>query len=339
MTTSKDWRRPAYREEAFLRFYRLHLRYRAHPGLVYSFLPAISEALDMDDEQKRWLVWLNGNTQNPVTSWILLQAAPRPGDWRKAVDLWNDNFKTLQWDTDRRYHKGKFGEATEDWIARGGHATPWPTGGWDPADTWQDAWSYSTGWKYMGRLSGWSMLEFARILFPGVPDAPNMLLTDSGSRSHRNGLAIVGGAPLEAAHWDRPDYSGADMVDLELLADRLLEQVDHPDASRLTLESALCTYKSWHKPRRRYAGVYADMAYERLRWAEQRWPATDFSLLWEARQRDLPWYWRLEDTTGDVGLAAEKQNFYLETGSPVMMSWDYPDMDNEYDRQVQRREA
>lgn len=329
--TKTDWRLPENREECFLRFYRLHLKYKAHPGLVYSFLPVLAEG--MTDEQKRWLIWLNGNTQNPVTTKVLLEVAPTPDDWQAAGRFVEENYTRLQWDTDRRYHKSKFGEATEDWVRQGGAETPWPEEDWDAA------WAYSTGFKYMGRLSGWSMLEFARILFPRVPDAPHMMLGDSGSRSHRNGLALVSGAPIEAAYWDAKDYSSIMLLELELLAEDLLGAVDHPDASRLTLESALCTYKSWHKPRRRYAGVYADMAYERLTRGQAAWPDVDLSPLWEARRRDLPWYWRLEDTTGDVGLAEAKQNHYLNTGEPVMMSWDYPDMANDYDRKVAPRES
>lgn len=332
--SKRDWRAPENRRDAFLRFYRLHLRYRAHPGLVYSFLPAIVAERQLTDPEKRWLVWLNGNTQNPITTWILMQVSQSAEGWEEVVEFQSENFKHLQWDTDRRYHKSKFGEATRRWIDGGGADTPWPTGGWD------EAWAYATSWYSMGRLSAWSMLEFARIVFGrDIPDAPNMLLRDSGSGSHRNGLALVSGAPIEAAYWKQEHYSPASYVDLELLAEELLEEVGyHPDVSRLTLESALCTYKSWHKPRRRYAGVYADMAYERILWAEARWPDIDFGPFWRARERDLPWYWRLESTAGDAGLSSVKQNHYLETGEPVMMSWDYPDMANSYDLHIHRKE-
>ena len=319
----RDWRLPENRREAFRRFFGLHLKYKAHPGLVYSWLPAFQV------EEPEWLVWLNGNTQNPVTTSLLFEAAPTKADWRKAVEFWNDNFKTLQWDIDRRYQKSKFGEATERWAN-----SELYDGDWTEYRDWDSAWKYSMSHPYMGRLSAWSMLEYARILIPGVPDATNMLLHHEGSSSHRNGLAVVSGQ--DAAYWSRENYTTGDLLELELLSLELLEEQDHPDASRLTLESALCTYKSWHKPRRRYAGVYADMAYERLKWAEER-HGERFPHLWAARQADLPWYWRLEDTVGDVGLVEAKQNHYLETGEPVMMSWDYPDMENEYDDEVRLR--
>src|SRR3546814_11931165 len=94
----------------------------------------------------------------------------------------------------------------------------------------------------------------------------------SGSKSHRAGLAVVSGQ--DAAYYGWPETK--DQVDdLEALGERLLRQMaermpDHPDVTRLTLESALCTYKSWHKPNSRYPNVYADMAYLRIRKAESR---------------------------------------------------------------------
>ena len=92
-----DWRLPENRREIFQRFYTCHLRWKAHPGLVYSWLPTLAEAYDLDDAGRAWLVWLNGNTQNPCTSLLLLDAsAGKPAYWKAAVNLWNDNFKLLE---------------------------------------------------------------------------------------------------------------------------------------------------------------------------------------------------------------------------------------------------
>lgn len=308
-----DWRLPENKEEAFLVFYRFHLQHRSHPGMVYSFLPAIAEALDMDDDQRAWLVWLNGNTQNAVTSLMLLEVAPHPRDWAKAVAFWNDNFKLLEWDTDRRHQKSKFGEATQAWFLDYG---PFPSVAWFEAGEagWSATWSHAFGQPFMGRLSSWSMIEYARILLgPGIPDSDTWMLEDkSGSKSHRNGIAVVAGH--DATYWDAdtPDMLGM-VGELERYADQLLAQVAHPDAGRLSMESALCTFKSWHKPNRRYPNVYADMMYYRIKKAEARFGRT-FDLLWETRQRDLPQYLRLEDNPHDPGLSPVKQNWFLETG-------------------------
>jgi len=321
-----DWRLPENRREAFLRFYGFHLKYKSHPGLVYSFLPAIAEAYGLDEDGRRWLTWLNGNTQNPAMSLLLGEVSLwDPRNWETTVGFWNDHFTAMDWDTDRRHQKSRFGEATEKWYA--GHWREWPT------DSWDHVWAYSFSQPYMGRLSAWSMLEYARILGLHDVDAESLLLQDKdGSRSHRNGLALLAGAPFEAAHWtwgeltDWTTVSGLEDLGEALLAKARQRFPDSPDVGYLTMESALCTWKSWHKPNRRYPNVYSDMAYARIKRAEARFGHHRFDVLWEARQRDLPRYLRLEDSPYDPGLCPEKQNLYRETGTPPMMQFDYPDM-------------
>lgn len=323
-----DWRLPENRREAFLRFYGFHLKHRSHPGMVYSFLPAIAEHYELGDEGRLWLTWLNGNTQNPAMSLLLGEASDwDPRRWRDAVDFWNEHFRAMDWDTDRRHQKGKFGEATSKWAHHTFRREPdWPN------ENWSEVWAYSLSQPYMGRLSAWSMAEYARILGLHDQDASSLLLGDkSGSRSHRNGLALLAGAPADEAPWweweDTTRFQEEAGVDLEQLGEGLLVEAarrfDNPDVGYLTLESALCTWKSWHKPNRRYPNVYADMAYNRLRKAEARF-GRRFDVLWEARRRDLPSYLRLEDSPHDPGLVSEKQNLYLETGVPPMMHREYP---------------
>lgn len=340
-TADKDWRLPENRREAFQRSYTFSLQHKSFPGMVYSFLPAIAEAFDADDDQRAWLAWLNGNTQNPVTTLLLFEEAPYPHMWGKAVDFWNEHFRQLAWDTDRRHQKSKFGEATEDWWLGGnGSVKPWwdlaPLAPLGTAAPWDKTWDYVRSLPHMGRLSAWSYLEFARILLPrdGIPDAGSWLLEDkSGSRSHRNGLAVVAG--YDAVYWDAETADFLGLVgELELLADSLLAEAMERNemqpwswmVSRLSMESALCTYKSWHKPNRRYPNVYADMAYERIKQAEARFGRT-FDLLWETRKRDLPEYLRLEDNPYDPGLCPAKQNYYRETGQIPLLHNMFDDME------------
>jgi hypothetical protein len=284
-----DWRLPENKPEAFLAFYRFHLEHRSHPGCVYALLPAIADAFDLDDDQKAWLVWLNGNTQNVVTSLLLLEAAPRPEDWQLAVDFWNNHFKQLEWDTDRRHQKSKFGEATEAW-ATGNWGKMHLAEAWaaESKRGWRGVWDFAISQPHMGRLSAWSMIEYARILLPDIPDSDTWMLEDkSGSKSHRNGIAVVAG--YDATYWDAdiPDMLGL-ILELEEYADGLLAEVDHPD-------------------------VYSDMMYNRIKKAEARFGRT-FDLLWDARRDHLPVYLRLEDNPHDPGLSPIKQNWFLETG-------------------------
>lgn len=326
MSQDRDWRLPENRLTAFQAFYRFHLEMQAHPGCVYALLPALAEAYDMDDEQRAWLVWLNGNTQNVVTSLLLFEAAPRWQLWKQAAAFWNNNWSALEWDTDRRYHKGKFAVATEQWVETYAPTAveSWVSGGWE------DVWKYSLSQPYMGRLSAWSMMEYARILLGHeVPDMGSLMLNDkSGSRSHRNGLGLLAG--FDSTYWDADTADILGIVEeLDSLGESLLEAQrssygDHPDISRLTLESTLCTYKSWHKPNRRYPGVYLDMMYNRIKRGEHHF-GPRFSVLWEAR-RELPEYLLLEECPRDPGLDPRKQNWYLETGEIPVLGRYFSDM-------------
>jgi hypothetical protein len=340
-----DWRLPAHRREAFQRFYSFHLQFRTHPGCVYFWLPAIADELDLDADQRAWLVWLNGNTQNPVTSLMLLEEAPSHRDAEKAIAFWNTHFKQLEWDTDRRHQKSRFDVATRRWVEMVGDH---PARQWERVGLlgWDDTWAYARSHPYMGRLSAWSMTEYARILFgDDVPDAGDFLLGDlKGSNSHRNGLMVVAGE--DATYWEPEDvalYPSVSWMEAwaeELLAEARARAAGQPwehDVTRLTMESALCTYKSWHKPNRRYPNVYADMAYYRLLRAERHF-GRRFDLLWDARARQLPEALRLECNLHDPGLAPVKQNWYRETGEIILLHLTNPDMsESGFDELVRTR--
>lgn len=313
-------------------FWRFHNDLQAHPGSVYHLLPAIAEACDLDDVGRAWLTWLNGNTQNPVTSLLLLDVSGgTPDGWEKAVSFWEQYRDQLQWDTDRRHQKFKFGEATEAFIRRYPDAglQAWTNHG---MVGWDQMWEWANTLPHMGRLSCWSMSEYAQILLGDdvIPDASSLLLRDAGgSRSHRTGLAVVAGHedfdPItgeDRAPWWTWEQTGPMVEDLEDFGEQLAEEGKAFGGTLLTLESALCTYKSWHKPNRRYPNVYNDMAYERIRRGEAQW-GTLFQVLWDAREKALPIWARLEDNPLDPGLCPAKQNHYLQTGQTVMMGrWD-----------------
>jgi len=106
------------------------------------------------------------------------------------------------------------------------------------------------------------------------------------------------------------------------------------DVSYFTLESALCTYKSWHRPNRRFPNVYADMFHDRIKKAESHWPGRDFGEFWAARRECLPEHLRLEDNPADVGVKPIKQNHYRETGQIIMMDREWLCFKNDYNDKV-----
>src|SRR5712664_812772 len=217
-------------------------------------------------------------------------------------------------------------------------------GGNDPYENFRQAWQTVRDDFYtFGRLSAFSYLEYIRIMRVGKIDCDQLFLEDmQGSKSHRNGLAIVLGRDDLDWHDSNPgfngEYSPETLSWLKEEGARLLEEAKQRaqgkpysyDVSYFTLESALCTYKSWHRPNRRYPNVYADMFHDRIKKAESHWPGRDFSEFWDARREYLPEHLRLEDNPSDVGVKPPKQNHYRETGQVIMLDREWPCFKNDY---------
>ena len=328
-------------------FYEFHLRYRSHPGCVYYLIPWLRERFGWTVEETLWFAFLNGNTQNPIVSLMIHNRAPSVEDAPAAIEFWRENYQRLEWDTDRRYHKKSFDAAVQDYSA-----TVSLVGSQE--DFWNDAaqkgfkgiWKRASGLYSFGRLSAFSFSEYLRIA--GIPfDCDDLMLGDiAGSSSHRTGLCVVAGLDSFVSFWNkrkRKDLWPKEVLRyLDGFAESLLfeskvraeGQSWARDVSYFTLESALCTYKSWHKPNRRYPNVYNDMMYLRIKRAERQWPEKDFALWWEARRKNVPDHLRLEDCKADPGLTSDKQNHYLRTGQVIMMDMEYPHFKNDFNDQL-----
>ena len=338
-----DFRLREYRQEVWHQFYEFHLRYRAHPGCVYYLIPWLRNHFGWSLEQTLWFAFLNGNTQNPIVSLMFHERFPSPQYGEQAIEFWNEHYKRFEWDTDRRYHKKNFAKAVRDYcekIRLGGGQTEY----WHDAATrgFAGVWKKASGLYSFGRLSAFSYSEYLRIA--GVPfDCDDLMLGDiSGSSSHRTGLCVVAGMDDWVGFWNKGKFDNKwprEVIDWltgyaeELLAEskrRAAGKDWEKDVSYFTLESALCTYKSWHKPNRRYPNVYNDMMFNRIRRAERQWPERNFDLWWQAREECLPEHLRLECCPADPGLAREKQNHYLQTGQVIMMDLEYPHFKNDF---------
>lgn len=330
-----DFRQAEHRRETFLRFYRFHLRWRSHPGAVYYLIPYLRARLGWDPEEALWFAFLNGNTQNPVVSLMLHRRFPVPATHEAMTDWFAEHHPHLPYDTDRRHHKKMLGPAAAYYAAQVGASQ---------ASYWRRAaeggfagvWAKATAIPGFGRLSAFSYAEYLRIC--GVAfDCDTLLLDDrDGSRSHRNGLCKVLGRDDLDWHDSNPGFDGRyppEVIEwLEAEAADLLAEARKAnagtawerDVSYFTLESALCTYKSWHRPNRRYPNVYNDMLIDRIRAVEKAWPAEPLDIFWQARETVLARHLRAEAVPADPGVHPAKQNHYREHGVPVMMhrEWD-----------------
>jgi len=340
-----DFRRPEYRREVFLRFYEFHSRHRAHPGGVYYLIPWLAERYGWDIEQKLWFAFLNGCSQHPITTRLLIEQVPDPRAWDRArFERWYSGvYERLGWDTDRRYFKTRLPDCIDSyrkWLAGTEQAERFAAviGGSEPREAFRRVWAAVMRFPYFGRLSSFSYLEYLRLAGLDIECGDLFLRDMKGSMSHRNGLCIVLGRDDLDWHRSNPRFDGhygeAVLEWLEAEAEALLAEAEArfgavlPHVGNFTLESTLCCYKGWHRPRRRYPNVYNDMLYDRLKAAERHgWGVDDF---WQARRECLPDYLRREDCPRDVGLTAPKQDHYRLTGQVIMMDRDDPVFANDY---------
>lgn len=350
-----DFRQPKYRREVFLRFYEFHLKYRSHPGCVYYVMPYLAQKHGWSEEQKLWYAYLNGNTQNPVTSWIIFRDFPDISSLNMfdLTSWFNERFKRLEWDTDRRYFKAKFLACIENYkrLLDGGTQREFfnlfaKTD--DAEENFRSMWpALNKYYVYFGRLSVFSYMEYLRIMGINVQCDRLFLEDRSGSKSHRNGICKVIGRDDLDWHQSNPDFDGTYSDEMihwlsyegELLLkdarERFRGRSFFQDVGYFTMESALCTYKSWHRPNRRYPNVYNDMFYLRIKKAEREW-GESFKDFWEARAVSATPNLLIEKTPQDPGLCKPKQNHYRNTGQVIMMDQDWDCFANDFNSNLQK---
>lgn len=349
-----DFRDPLKRREVFLRFYGYHLKYRAHPGAVYYVMPYLSDKESWDFEDRLWFAFINGATQNPLTSWVIFNHFPDPSSVSpEEMEKWHvEYWRNLDYDIDRRYQKGHFvemfsdykkhldGRSQEEFFRSLANTN-------NVFENFRNVWDYVYKDFFMyGRLSTFSYLEYLKIMGLNI-DCDSLFIYDkSGSVSHRNGLCKVLGRDDLDVHKHNEEllpevekgHTKEVMQWLEKEGEILLGEAKerfrneefYHDVNYFTLESTLCCYKSWHRVNRRYPNVYNDMFYDRIKKAETRnWKEIDgsdvsFDIFWEARKDRLPEVMRRESNPRDPGLVKVKQNWYRLLGEVPMMGEDDP---------------
>lgn len=324
-----DYRQPAHRLSYHNQLWELNLRQGIMPGLVYLYMPELATRQGWNGEQRLWFAFINGLTQNPATSLVIMNRLPEPprpgsGQLLRFAAWFDEHWDRLAFDTDRRYQKKDTVAALEGYARQAeeaGGLTRWATG------TWRELWVRARAVPTFGRLSAWSYLEYVRIAGYGAEPDTMMFADRDGSRSHRNGMLMLRG--LDSLVIDRRMKNGfdgvyADFPDLcarlEAWADRLILSFGEPNpglghAGRFTLESNLCTFKN-HFFGRRYPGVYADMAWDRILRADAAGWGLEIQVLKDIRNDRLPEWLRTECEAPGGPTPAQRGAVFPETGRP-----------------------
>lgn len=322
----KDYRLKENRSEYFTALYDMNLKYKVMPGLVYLYMPMLAERYGWDCEQKLWFAFLNGMTQNPITSLRMFQRLPEcppAGAALSTFDTWfNENWDTLQFDTDRRHQKRDTVKSIKAYAQlvseHGGFQVQVLTGSF--SELWHRV---RSSYYSFGRLSSFSYLEYVKIMGFGA-DCDTMFFDDkSGSKSHRNGMLFLLGK--DELVWDKRcdnfgmiSHSG-DYDNFTGMCSWLERQADdylacNPEYTRFTLESNLCTFKN-HFFGRRAPGSYADMAWERIVWHDERGLSQYTEVFKDIRSQKLPEWLRMECSDDKLSIA-HKAVMFSETGYP-----------------------
>lgn len=322
-----DHRLPENRPAYFSALYRMNLEHGVMPGLVYLYMPELARRYNWNAEQKLWFAFLNGLTQNPITSLRLfdqLPMVPPAGAALTRFDEWfNAEWDTLQFDTDRRYQKRDTLEAIKTYaklVEEFGSQVAMLTN-----KPYSELWDIVRNRYYsFGRLSSFSYLEYVYLNGFGA-DCDDLMFSDkSGSKSHRNGMLFLIGK--DELVWDKrlPNGQDGNYPKFNLMCGFLAAEADkyvdsfrakHPDIAhvgRFTMESNLCTFKN-HFFGRRYPGVYADMAQDRIEWADVRGQEAYTEVFKDMRSQLLPDWLRRECSETSFKLAGV---MFPTTGSP-----------------------
>jgi len=322
-----DYRKPENRTNYFKKLYNVNVTYKVHPGLVYLYMPELKSYYNWDDETALWFAVINGHTQHTITSLKILEFMPSPkmseAEWTAAEAKFNADWTTLSFDTDRNKQKKDTIKGLRSYVelTNGKPQTELYSG-----KSYEDYWKIANSIVSFGRLSTFSYLEYVRINGFGS-DCTDLMFNDfSGSRSHRNGMFFLLGMDDMIFDKRQPNSHDGKYTNFETLCDTLETRAEeflldfknefgyNDHISKFTLESCLCQFKNGFF-KRRYPGVYSDMAWDRINWYDSRGFQRFTEPFKEIRSTKLP-DWLREECETIVTPRKVKASMLVETGKP-----------------------
>lgn len=326
----KDYRLRENRLEYFTALYKMNLEHGIMPGLVYLYMPELAEHYGWDAEQKLWFATLNGFTQSPVTTLRLFEQLPEcppVGATLGRFDTWfNGNWENLHFDTDRLKNKRNTVAGIKSYAQLVSEHGGFQSLLWSSEQSYAEAWSKASSVHSFGRLSAFSYLEYVRIMGFGVQCTDLMFEDFDGSRSHRNGALFLQGADNLVFDKRSGNEFNGKYENFKPMCDWLASESNkflrgfvaaNPGmlgVGYFTLESQFCQFKNGFF-KRRFPGVYADMANDRIKWYDERGLSEYTELFKAIRAAHLP-DWLREECKSKPLERAKKAAMFAETGIP-----------------------
>ena len=324
-----DYRLKENRLTYFKQLYNLNLVFRIHPGLVYLYMPELKKHFGWSDETALYYATINGHTQNPITSLKIMEFIPAlpqsEAEWKSAQKHFDEQWANLSFDTDRNKQKKDTIKGLRSYAelvkVAGSQAALW-----SPKKRYTELWDTANRVQSFGRLSSFSYLEYVKLNGFGADCTDLMFYDHSGSRSHRNGMFFLLGADDHVFDKRQPNSHDGKYEEFESLCEQLETKAEkilrefqdeygyHPNISKFTLESCLCQFKNGFFSRR-YPGVYADMAWDRIQWYDIRGMKHLTSVFKDIRKKHLP-EWLRQECEAEITPRAVKASMFAETGTP-----------------------
>jgi hypothetical protein len=328
--SNKDYR-PANeeRKELFKKYYHWSLKtHDCDPALF--LMNYVNKRMELNIEQRYWFAWLYGNTYNVSTAWILLNEFP---DFENVDEerlyKWNqENYKRLRYQVDNKWQKGHlpamFDSYKRNIMSKGSTQKEY----FDLLCNSDSVTNFYTmqkeitkNWFKFGRYLSWFYLQTLKETCDLDVEPKDLLLKESSSKSHRNGLIYSLGLEyiLDPENDIKIDKEMYDLLDNEagkILSDIEIEYGD-VDVDYFSLETTLCAFKKiFRRKHGRYLGYYLDRQAEDIKKCEQdSWIGIDWQLLWDGRNE-------LIDSRLLRGEVKEQDMWeFLETGNFEKLNW------------------
>lgn len=292
-----DYRLRQNRTEAFIRWYAWSLQYGDCDPAVW-MTNYLNNRYEHNSEEILWLCWLYGNTYQLPTAWVIKNEFP---DFELAtfsrIDDWNTkNYKRLRYQTDTKWNKGHLPVMFQSYTNLIGNKTQKEF--FDGLMCDNEKKSFDEIWKVVkthlykfGRYSTWFYLQHLKHTAGINIEPSSLMLSDNGSKSHRNGLLYAVGeewkhdTSLTAGEYLRLEYLAKEI--LVETAERFPELANQIDF--FTMETCLCSFrKIFRNNNTRFIGYYLARQKEEIQMAERdRWSGICWDVLWQARKEIL----------------------------------------------------